>query len=453
MVPTCVSTTNINSRRLNFSHPVRLRKHFRSRKSRPKSASGTARTGGGNAYCSRLVEAGVRLVHVQWPREPGDNAVDNPLWDTHAQNADRVEDVLCPTFDVGFSALIEDLDARGLLDETLVVAVGEFGRTPKINGNGGRDHWGPVFSCALAGAGISGGQVYGASDKQGAYATDNRCEPGRLTATIFHLLGLSHLSTFSDREGREHKVTEGEPLVDLLGIEPATTNRMTSTGDIARVPPFDPAITLMETDFSSTAPLKPIEASSRPKGWRAGPLVQGDDSLAFGVKKVAQQVSMGLLGGAGRIEKGAQAIVAQEVRSPFAGTYTLRVRLRGEGDSPADFSEQFQKNFQCKLQFFQFTHPDKKAAQRKELASVDVQPTFTAEPDAPYQTIELAKEFLNPNPGGNFSFGLGMGIAIVIEKTTDGALEFAKNGPAAGIRIADVTLEFQGKSRNDKVKV
>src|SRR4029453_3472684 len=75
----------------------------------------------------RLVEAGVRLVHVQWPREPGDNAVDNPLWDTHAQNAERVEDVLCPMFDVGYTALIEDLAQRGLLSETLVVAVGEFG--------------------------------------------------------------------------------------------------------------------------------------------------------------------------------------------------------------------------------------------------------------------------------------------------------------------------------------
>ena len=105
----------------------------------------------------RLIESGVRLVHVNWPREPGDNASDNPLWDTHAQNHDRLEDVLCPLFDVGYTALIEDLDQRGLLDETLVVAIGEFGRTPKINPKSGRDHWGPVFSAALAGAGISGG--------------------------------------------------------------------------------------------------------------------------------------------------------------------------------------------------------------------------------------------------------------------------------------------------------
>ena len=96
----------------------------------------------------RLIETGVRLVHVNWCREPGDSAVDNPMWDTHAQNADRLEDVLCPMFDVGFTALIEDLEQRGLLHETLVIAIGEFGRTPKINAAAGRDHWGRVFSFA-----------------------------------------------------------------------------------------------------------------------------------------------------------------------------------------------------------------------------------------------------------------------------------------------------------------
>ena len=73
---------------------------------------------------------GVRLVHVNWPREGGDSAVDNPLWDTHAQNADRVQDVLCPQLDVSLTALIEDLHERGLLSETLVVAIGEFGERP-----------------------------------------------------------------------------------------------------------------------------------------------------------------------------------------------------------------------------------------------------------------------------------------------------------------------------------
>ncbi|MBM4077882.1 MAG: DUF1501 domain-containing protein, partial [Planctomycetes bacterium] len=160
----------------------------------------------------RLVEAGVRLVHVNWPREPGDNAVDNPLWDTHAQNADRVEDVLCPQFDVSFSTLINDLDQRGLLAETLVVAIGEFGRTPTINSNGGRDHWGPVFSFVMAGAGIAAGQVYGASDIRGAYPAKDKVTGGDFTATIFHLLGIPHTGTFHDREGRERNLTMGTPI-------------------------------------------------------------------------------------------------------------------------------------------------------------------------------------------------------------------------------------------------
>ena len=93
--------------------------------------------------------------------------------------------------DQAYSALLEDLSERGLLDETLVVWMGEFGRTPKINGNGGRDHWGPVFSVALAGGGIRGGVVHGASDSIAGYPKDGRVPPQDLTATIFHCLGIS----------------------------------------------------------------------------------------------------------------------------------------------------------------------------------------------------------------------------------------------------------------------
>ncbi|MFN0196684.1 MAG: DUF1501 domain-containing protein, partial [Planctomycetaceae bacterium] len=169
----------------------------------------------------RLIEAGARLVHVNWAREPGDSAVDNPMWDTHAQNADRLEDALCPIFDITFPALIRDLEDRGLLSETLVLAIAEFGRTPKINGAGGRDHWGHVFSFALAGAGIAGGQVYGASDRDGAYPAENPVSPGDLTASIFHLLGIPHTLSFKDPERREHKLTEGSPLKSVLGIDKA----------------------------------------------------------------------------------------------------------------------------------------------------------------------------------------------------------------------------------------
>jgi len=405
----------------------------------------------------RLVEAGVRLVHVQWPREPGDNAVDNPLWDTHAQNADRVEDVLCPTFDVGFSALIEDLDQRGLLDETLVVAIGEFGRTPKINANGGRDHWGPVFSCALAGAGISGGQVYGRSDKQGGYPIEDRVQPGELTGTIFHLLGIDYQSAFTDREGREHRLTEGKPLFKLLGTEPATDKRVVSTGDIARVPPFDPSITLMQTDFADVGQLKSVEAPSRPKGWRASTLSSDSLHFAFGAMVVARQAAVGLHAAAidapVTIKQGEIAILAQEVRSPFAGTYTLRVRLRGEASSEEEFGKWFPKHFAGRIEMFQYTEATKNASNRKALATVEVQPAFAANEDA-FETIELTKEFINASPGANFSFGLGMGIAVVVEKKSEGALELAPGtSPLARIRVADVQLDFVGKPLNEKVKV
>lgn len=188
----------------------------------------------------RLIEAGVRFVHVQWPREPGDLSSSFPTWDTHAQNDKRVKDVLCPQFDVSFSALIEDLDARGLLDETLVVAAGEFGRTPKFNAQGGRDHWGPVFSIALAGAGISGGQVYGSSDANGAYPHDGRILPQELAATIFHLLGIGHNAKMLDASDRPVNICNGEPLYPLLGLTPSTTQRRPPTGEVAPIPDFRP---------------------------------------------------------------------------------------------------------------------------------------------------------------------------------------------------------------------
>ena len=188
----------------------------------------------------RLIEAGVRFVHVQWPREPGALRSNRPTWDTHADNNKRVKDVLCPQFDVGFSALLEDLQERGLLEETLVVAVGEFGRTPKFNAQGGRDHWGPVFSCALAGAGISGGQVYGASDTNGAFPRSGRVLPQELCATIFHLLGIGHNATMRDRTNRPVHICNGQPLQKLLGSRPATLKRQIATGEIGPVPDFRP---------------------------------------------------------------------------------------------------------------------------------------------------------------------------------------------------------------------
>ncbi|MFM8287259.1 MAG: DUF1501 domain-containing protein, partial [Planctomycetaceae bacterium] len=115
-----------------------------------------------------------------------------------------------------FTALIEDLATRGLLESTLVVAVGEMGRTPKFNGSGGRDHWGNVFSFVMAGAGLNGGQVHGASDATGAFPARDRVTPPEFTATLLHLLGIGHEALFPDRTGRPLRATEGEPLWSLL---------------------------------------------------------------------------------------------------------------------------------------------------------------------------------------------------------------------------------------------
>lgn len=166
----------------------------------------------------RLVEAGVRLVQVNWPREPGDQLLGSPLWDTHQKNGQRVREVLCPQFDITFSTLIGDLQTRGLLDETLVVVMGEFGRSPTINKSGGRDHWGNVFSVALAGAGIPGGQIVGASDKIGGFPSDRPVRPPELAATIFHLLGIEPDHEFMDPVQRPRRVTDdGVPLREIIG--------------------------------------------------------------------------------------------------------------------------------------------------------------------------------------------------------------------------------------------
>ena len=166
----------------------------------------------------RLIEAGVRLVQVNWPREPGDTAAGNPLWDTHQDNAGRLKNVLCPQFDTAYSALLDDLEARGLLDETLVVVMGEFGRTPTINSAGGRDHWGSVFSVALAGAGVPGGGVIGDSDARGGMPADRPVRPPDLAATIFQLLGISPDHEFRDPFDRPLQVTSGgRALREIVG--------------------------------------------------------------------------------------------------------------------------------------------------------------------------------------------------------------------------------------------
>jgi len=163
----------------------------------------------------RLVEAGVSLVQVNWTRWENDENV-APAWDTHAKNAERLKTALMPPMDQAYSALLEDLEQRGMLESTLVVWMGEFGRSPKINASGGRDHWGHVFSAALAGGGVQGGAVYGRSDRQGGYPLDGRVEPQDLTATIYHCLGFAPETELRDRFNRPLAISKGHPIEAVL---------------------------------------------------------------------------------------------------------------------------------------------------------------------------------------------------------------------------------------------
>jgi hypothetical protein len=166
--------------------------------------------GQGLLLARRLVEAGVGLVTVNWAR-------DDAYWDTHANNFKALKEKLLPPFDLGFSALLEDLEVRGLLDSTLVVCMGEFGRTPKINGNAGRDHWAACNSIVLAGGGVRCGSVHGASDRQAAYPAHGVVTPDDLAATIYHLLGINQETQIHDRQGRPWQLSAGRVLTALFG--------------------------------------------------------------------------------------------------------------------------------------------------------------------------------------------------------------------------------------------
>lgn len=159
----------------------------------------------------RLVEAGVGLVHVNWFRGP-DEPSDAPCWDSHAKESDRLKKVLAPTADVAISALLQDLADRRLLESTLVMCLSEFGRTPKFNGRAGRDHWGHVFSVALAGGGVKGGCVYGSSDQRGAYPSDGRVSPQDLTATALHCLGFEPHAEIHDTLNRPIPASRGQVI-------------------------------------------------------------------------------------------------------------------------------------------------------------------------------------------------------------------------------------------------
>lgn len=170
----------------------------------------------------RMVEAGVRLVTISWMYIQKDGNVAN-VWDNHGpfeglSGTDMLKAPYClPSLDQGFSALMEDLAATGLLSETLVGMWGEFGRTPKLNAAQGRDHWGPCQSAVFAGGGIRGGQVYGQSDAHAAYPKSNPVSPEDMLATVYHALGISPSWEMHDQLRRPHRLVDGRPLVELFG--------------------------------------------------------------------------------------------------------------------------------------------------------------------------------------------------------------------------------------------
>ncbi len=163
----------------------------------------------------RLVEAGVPIVQVNMGRAQ--------TWDTHSANFKALKERLLPPTDRGIAALLDDLQSRGLLDETLVVVTGEFGRTPRIgastgnnNSRDGRDHWAAVFSAALAGGGVHGGQTVGRSDKFGAYPASRPYTPADLAATIYQSLGIDPATEVRDRLNRPVRLCTGEPIAQVF---------------------------------------------------------------------------------------------------------------------------------------------------------------------------------------------------------------------------------------------
>jgi hypothetical protein len=161
----------------------------------------------------RLVERGVRFINVTWDLFWDRVPINYDAWDTHNRNFQILKNVNLPEFDRTYTALLEDLDSRGLLDETLVVVMSEMGRTPRINGNTGRDHWTFCYGMWLAGGGIRGGTVVGESDAQAAYVKDRPVSPADVCGTIYHCLGIDPDLMVPDRSGRPISISQGGRMI------------------------------------------------------------------------------------------------------------------------------------------------------------------------------------------------------------------------------------------------
>ncbi len=171
----------------------------------------------------RLIEAGTRFVQVNWASVANGDP-NTTAWDTHASNFGPLKNLHCPKLDGAVSALLEDLHQRGLLDETLVLAIGEFGRSPRLgvstSGNGnapdGRDHWPYCYTGLIAGAGVRGGQVYGKSDATGSTPLENPVHPREILATVYHTLGIDPKTIVYNHLDQPRELVKGEPILGVF---------------------------------------------------------------------------------------------------------------------------------------------------------------------------------------------------------------------------------------------
>ncbi|MBI2925958.1 MAG: DUF1501 domain-containing protein [Verrucomicrobia bacterium] len=172
----------------------------------------------------RLIEAGARFVQVNWPSVANGDPL-TTAWDTHASNFGPLRNIHCPKLDSGLSTLLEELDERGLLKETLVIAIGEFGRSPRLgvstsgntNSPDGRDHWPYCYTALIAGAGISRGALYGKSDATASSPAENPVHPTQLLATAYHALGIDPHTIVYNHLNQPRELVQAEPVVGLFG--------------------------------------------------------------------------------------------------------------------------------------------------------------------------------------------------------------------------------------------
>lgn len=204
------------------SRAVRTAFDLERESARVRDRYGRQAFGQGLLVARRLVEAGSLLVQVNWHQDGSD--VKSPFWDTHKDNFKTLQHKLLPPLDEGLSALLDDLHQRGLLESTLVLVMGEFGRTPRIGqvvmnaatDQAGRDHWPHAYSVLAAGGGVRGGRIYGATDNRAAFVKDDPVTPPDLQATVLHGLGIRHDSLIKDRQGRPHAASDGLPVTRLF---------------------------------------------------------------------------------------------------------------------------------------------------------------------------------------------------------------------------------------------